>query len=354
MDRLPLIYIIKKLDLSKKIKYSKFLLVMTLPLLKATSVWRTILRNNFTRIELLADFLELNEEQRAQLILRPHFPLQVPLRLAQKMAKGTLDDPLVKQFLPTSQELMAHPRFVLDPVCDTSFQEEGKLLRKYEGRVLLVCTSACAMHCRYCFRQHFDYSSSKGFEDELSQIEQDLSIHEVILSGGDPLSLSDETLAQILGRLAKLPHIRRIRFHTRFPIGIPERIDESFLNLIASLPQQIYFVIHCNHPRELDQEIFDRLKALQRLGCIILNQAVLLKGINDDVSTLQQLAEQLINQGVIFYYLHQLDRVQGATHFEVEEKEGRFLITEIAKQLPGYAVPKYVREIAGEPNKTPL
>jgi EF-P beta-lysylation protein EpmB len=292
--------------------------------------------------------------QRAQLIARPDFPLQVPFRLAQKMAKGTLDDPLVKQFLPLSKELQVHPQFVLDPVCDASFQEEGKLLRKYEGRVLLVCTSACAMHCRYCFRQHFAYSSSRGYEEELTSIEQDLSIHEVILSGGDPLSLSDEILGQILGRLAKLPHIRRIRFHTRFPIGIPERIDEEFLNLIASLPQQIYFVIHCNHPRELDQEIFDRLRALQRLGCIILNQAVLLKGINDNASTLQQLAEQLVNQGILFYYLHQLDRVQGAAHFEVDEEKGRALIAEIAKQLPGYAVPKYVREVAGEPHKTPL
>jgi EF-P beta-lysylation protein EpmB len=329
---------------------------MSCPLLKMISPapWRAILRNNFTRVESLADFLELNEEQRAQLVMHSHFSLQVPLRLAQKMTKRTLDDPLVKQFLPTSQELQMHPQFTLDPVCDATFQEEGKLLRKYEGRVLLVCTSACAMHCRYCFRQHFPYHSSKGFEEELALIEQDLSIHEVILSGGDPLSLSDETLAQVLGRLAKLPHIRRIRFHTRFPIGIPERIDENFLNLIASLPQQIYFVIHCNHPRELDQDIFDRLRALQRLRCLILNQAVLLKGVNDDVNTLQQLAEQLVNQGIIFYYLHQLDRVQGAAHFEVEEEKGRLLLAEMAKKLPGYAIPKYVREVVGEPHKTPL
>jgi len=329
---------------------------MTCPLLKmiSSSSWRAILRRNFTRLEALANFLELNEKQRAQLIIHPEFPLQVPLRLAQKMAKGTLNDPLVKQFLPVLQELQVNSRFVLDPVCDASFQEEGKLLRKYEGRVLLVCTSACAMHCRYCFRQHFAYSSSKGFEEELASIEQDLSIHEVILSGGDPLSLSDEVLGQILGRLAKIPHIQRIRFHTRFPIGIPERIDEEFLNLIGSLPQQVYFIIHCNHPRELDQEIFDRLKALQRLGCLVLNQAVLLKGINDDANTLHQLAEQLANQGVIFYYLHQLDRVQGAAHFEVEEERGRALIAEMAKRLPGYAVPKYVREIAGEPHKTSL
>lgn len=329
---------------------------MSLPILKNNpiSLWRSILRKNFTRVELLADFLELNEKLRKQLILSPNFPLQVPLRLAQKMVKGTLEDPIVKQFLPTQQELHVQACFVLDPVCDTAFQQQRKLLCKYEGRVLLVCTSACAMHCRYCFRQNFDYDTSKSFEEELIQIKQDLSIHEVILSGGDPLSLSNEVLDHLLGRLAEMQHIRRIRFHTRFPIGIPERIDEEFLKIVAKLPQQIYFVIHCNHPRELDQEIFDRLRALQRLGCLILNQAVLLKGVNDDVDTLQQLSEQLANHGILFYYLHQLDRVQGSAHFEVEEEKGRFLIAEIAKSLPGYAVPKYVREVAGQAHKTPL
>lgn len=331
---------------------------MTCPSLKiissSPSSWRSIQRESFNRVEALADFLQLNEEQRSHLIFRPNFPFQVPFRLAQKMMKGTLYDPLVKQFLPLKQELDAHSGFILDPVCDADFQKESKLLHKYHGRVLLVCTSACAMHCRYCFRQNFDYSSSKGFEEELAIIEKDVSIQEVILSGGDPLSLSNETLGYILGSLAKFQHVQRIRFHTRFPIGIPERIDENFLNLIASLPQQIYFVIHCNHPRELDEDIFERLSMLQRLGCIILNQAVLLKGVNDDAHVLRQLAEQLVNHGIFFYYLHQLDRVKGAAHFEVEEEKGLALIDEIAKYLPGYAVPKYVREIAGEPNKTPL
>ncbi len=327
---------------------------MSCPLLKMApiSVWRSILRKNFTRVDQFADFLELNDAQRAQLILKPHFAFQVPLRLAEKMPKGTLDDPLVRQFLPLQAELKHHPDFVSDPVCDQAFQKEKKLLHKYDGRVLLVCTSACAMHCRYCFRQNFSYETDKTFEKELACIEQDLSVHEVILSGGDPLSLSDEMLAYLLESLAKLPHIRRIRFHTRFPIGIPERIDDSFLSLIAVVPQQVYFIIHCNHPRELDQDVLQHLNALQRLGCIIMNQAVLLKGVNDDVHTLKQLCEQLSNHGILPYYLHQLDRVQGTAHFEVDEERGRFLMQEIAKQLPGYAVPKYVREIAGEPYKT--
>lgn len=328
---------------------------MSIPLLKMESVtsWRAILRKNFSRLESLANFLELSEEQRSQLIVRPDFPLQVPLRLAQKMAKKTLEDPLVKQFLPLKQELESPSHFVRDPVCDADFQKKGKLLCKYEGRVLLLCTSACAMHCRYCFRQHFAYETSPLFEEELKMIEQDLTIHEVILSGGDPLSLSNDTLSTLLRRLSKMPHIKRIRFHTRFPIGIPERIDEDFLSMMAGLPQQVYFVIHCNHPRELDQDIFDHLKALQSLGCVLLNQAVLLKGVNDEVMILQQLAEELVDHGILFYYLHQLDRVRGAAHFEVEEEKGRFLIAEIAKKLPGYAVPKYVREVAGDAHKTP-
>ena len=316
--------------------------------------WQAILRKNFTRVESLAEFLELNAEQRGQLLFHPRFAVQVPLRLAQKMAKRTLDDPLTRQFLPLKQENNHFLDFVRDPVCDASFQQAGKLLHKYEGRVLLICSKGCAMHCRYCFRQQFDYDTSKSFEKELAWIKREESIHEVILSGGDPLSLSNDTLGHLLENLSAMPHIKRIRFHSRFPIGIPERIDESFVNLLASLPQQVYIVLHCNHPKELDEDIFRHLRTLQRVGCILLNQAVLLKGVNDDVSILQQLCEQLVDHGILPYYLHQLDRVTGAAHFEVEEAKGRWLIDEIAKLLPGYAVPKYTREIAGEPYKTHL
>lgn len=318
------------------------------------SLWRKILKTNITKLEQLADLLEWSEEQRAKILRRPNFPLLVPLRLAKKMAKGTLEDPLVKQFVPMEEELEEHPLFVADPVCDALFQTEGKLLQKYEGRVLLVCTSACAMHCRYCFRQNYPYDSGNDFAKELSLIEQDPSIHEVILSGGDPLSLSNEKLAYILHRLSKMDHIKRIRFHTRFLIGIPERIDEQFLELLAALEKQVIIVIHCNHKRELDQDIFDKIRALQKIGCVMLNQAVLLKGVNDNVATLTELGEELANHGVFFYYLHQLDQVKGAVHFSVSENEGRYLLKEMTKKLPGYAVPKYVREIAGEPSKTGL
>jgi len=330
---------------------------MSLPLLQssAPSLWQTILRQNITCVNQLADFLELSLEQKAQLVQHPTFALNIPLRLVQKMQKGTLEDPLFKQFVPLQKEQEYHSLFIADPVCDESFRKGKKLLHKYEGRALLLCTSACAMHCRYCFRQNFNYETEdKLFEKELAWLKQDLAIHEVILSGGDPLSLSSRRLASILLTLAEFSHIRRIRFHTRFPIGIPERIDQEFLDLIAQLPQQVYFVIHCNHPHELDQDIFKHLKPLQKLGCILLNQSVLLKGVNDDPQTLKLLCETLVNEGILPYYLHQLDRVNGAAHFEVTQERGRQLIKEIAQSLSGYAIPKYVQEIAGEPYKTPL
>lgn len=318
-----------------------------------SSLWRKIQRHNFTRWEKLADYLELDQQQRQAIAVRPQFPLNLPLRLAKKIHKGTLDDPILRQFLPTINENQQATDFFIDPVGDQTFCKTSKLLHKYQGRVLLVCTSACAMHCRYCFRQNFEYDvTDQSFADELEVISKDPSIHEVILSGGDPLSLSDSTLHTLLQALVSLPHIRRIRFHTRFPIGIPERIDEHFLALLKDLPIQVWFVIHTNHVRELDEEILERLKRLQKIGIPILNQSVLLRGVNDTVDDLKDLCETLVDHGIIPYYLHQLDRVQGAAHFEVSEEVGLQLIKELSKRLSGYAIPKYVREIPGESGKT--
>lgn len=318
-------------------------------------LWKQILRQNFNQLEPLADFLQLTPGQRSLLLLKPKFALNLPLRLAQKIQKSTLDDPILKQFIPHQNENDLFEGFLPEPVADAKFRKETKLLQKYEGRVLLICTSACAMHCRYCFRQNYDYTTNeKLFKNELEFIRNDPSIHEVILSGGDPLSLSDEILRPLLESIDVIPHISRIRFHTRFPIGIPERIDDSFLELLSSLKKQVWFVIHVNHKRELDDEILQRLKALSKLGCQLLNQSVLLKGVNDDVEILSELCEELVNHGILPYYLHQLDRVQGASHFEVKEEEGRRLIAELMKRLPGYAVPKFVREIPGETSKTLL
>lgn len=315
--------------------------------------WQIALRQNFTQWETLADFLELTAEQRKSILVKSRFPLNLPLRIAQKIPKGTLDDPLLRQFLPTVAEGVPTPHFVTDPVGDQGCKKSSKLLHKYAGRVLLVCTSACAMHCRYCFRQNFDYDvQSKSFDQEIQLIAQDPSIKEVILSGGDPLSLPDRMLKELLDAISSISHVKRIRFHTRFIMGIPERIDESFLSILKDVSCQLYFVIHANHPREFDADIWESLKRLQQVGAIVLNQAVLLRGVNDDVEVFKELCEQLADHGVLPYYLHQLDRVQGAGHFEVSEEEGYRLIEEVAKQLSGYAVPRYVREVAGEPGKT--
>lgn len=314
--------------------------------------WRQIQRENFTSLSHLADFLQLSQEQRALLISPSSFILNLPRRLADKMAKGTLDDPLVRQFVPLAQELNIVAGFVKDPVGDCSSQLTSRLLKKYAGRALLITTGACAMHCRYCFRREYDYQVSKDtFSAELELIAQDSSIREVMLSGGDPLSLSNEKLTALLKGIEAIEHVKIIRFHTRFPIGIPERLDGPFLNLVHNLKKQVYFVVHVNHPLELDDEV---LLALKKLKVPLLNQAVLLKDVNDDEETLFSLCSKLIEHGILPYYLHQLDQVVGSAHFHVDEERGRELIEYLRKNLSGYAVPKYVREIEGEFSKSPL
>lgn len=317
--------------------------------------WKHILRTNFTKIEELATYLNLSPEQALELDHEPHFILNLPRRLAEKMKKETLECPIFKQFVPLKKEREVTQGFALDPVQEASFRKEAKLLHKYEGRTLIVSTSACAMHCRYCFRKHFPYEREvASFDKELLAIEQDPTISEVILSGGDPLSLSDRTLQELLSRIGAIPHVRRARFHTRFPIGIPERITPEFLSILKEFPKQIWFVIHSNHPREFDEDIWQALKEVQKLGIPVLNQSVLLQGINDKPGVLEELSSLLIDHGVSPYYVHQLDRVQGISHFEVEETKGRELVSEIQKHLPGYAVPRYVREVPGLPSKTIL
>lgn len=317
--------------------------------------WREIQRKNFTSLAELTSFLELSSEQSQRLLARPSFPLNLPRRLAEKIEKQRLDDPILRQFVPTQQELEQHPEFSSDPVADQLASIEKKCVKKYAGRVLLLTTGACAMHCRYCFRQNYPYTPHQaGLTKELSVIRSDPSVKEVILSGGDPLSLSNRHLATILTELDSIEHVKRIRFHTRFPIGIPERIEPEFLQLLASIQTQIWFVVHSNHPKELDPDVLTAFKQIQKLGIPVLNQWVLLRGVNDDLDTLKELCEKLSDHGIFPYYLHQLDRVEGGAHFEVSEEKGRYLIQELTKQLSGYSVPKYVREIPGEPSKTPL
>jgi EF-P beta-lysylation protein EpmB len=233
--------------------------------------------------------------------------------------------------------------------------KEKKLLQKYQGRSLLVTTKACVMNCRFCFRQNFDYErEDKTFKKELAYLKNDPSISEIILSGGDPLSLSNSHLSELFKELENIPHLKRLRFHTRFPLGIPERLDAELLGLLAGLRFQTVFVIHCNHPAELDETVLAKLKEVQKLGIPVLSQTVLLKNVNDRVEVLKELFERMVDFGIQPYYLHQLDPVEGAAHFEVSEDIGRNLIRELAGMLPGYAVPRYVKEIPNELSKSPL
>lgn len=316
--------------------------------------WREIQRKNFTRLNDLLDYLEFDQSSRAHFSKTPAFPLNLPLRLAQKIEKNTLSDPILRQFVPLIEEEKQVAGFVVDSVGDCGARREDKLLQKYSSRALLVTTAACAMNCRFCFRQHFDYSQNRGFEKELEQIAKDENLKEVILSGGDPLSLSDEVLKTLLNNLSEIPHIQLIRFHTRFPIGIPERIDDSFLSALSEVRPQVIFVSHINHPREVDEDVIEALKKVQKLGIPLLNHSVLLKGVNDNVETLRELFLKLISNAVMPYYLNQLDRVQGAAHFEVDEMRGKELVRQLQERLPGYGVPKYIREIAGQKSKTLL
>jgi EF-P beta-lysylation protein EpmB len=316
--------------------------------------WRQIQRKNFTSLVKLADFLEWGEKERSLLSPSP-FVLNVPLRLAQKMEKKSLEDPLVRQFIPLQEKAPKGLHFLKDPVGDIQARCTPNLLKKYEGRALLITTSACAMHCRYCFRQNYPYETeTKGFEKELELIAADPTIEEVILSGGDPLSLSNITLDRLLIDLSKIPHLQRVRFHTRFPIGIPERIDGEFLEALKRSRFQFWLIVHINHPKELDEDLFSRLAEVQKLGIPVLNQAVLLKGVNDSEEALLNLFGTLANRGIFAYYLHQLDKVLGAERFEVAEARGLELIRYLENHLPGYAVPKYVREVPGAGSKVAI
>ncbi len=310
--------------------------------------WRKIQKENFTNLDTLGKFLELD------LSYSSPFPLNLPRRLASKIKKGTLNDPILKQFLPVDEEENPPLSYLDDPVCDTSFQKTPRLLQKYRGRALLITTSACAMHCRFCFRQNYPYDPNTDFSKELEILRNDPTITEIILSGGDPLSLSDVTLKRVVENLEAIPHLKLLRFHTRFPIGIPERITDSFLEILKTSRLQTIFVIHVNHPRELDDEIFAALKKISSLGIPLLCQSVLLSGVNDDFETLKTLFITLATGGIIPYYLHQLDHVKQGHHFEVSTEKGLKLMEKLRGELPGYAVPKFVQEIPFKNSKTPL
>ncbi len=309
-------------------------------------------------LKLLSD-LKLSPEQiPGGISSKNSFPLRVPRSYVARMQTGDPNDPLLLQVLSRQWEQEDRPGFQLDPVGDGPATASPGLLHKYQGRVLLITTGACPVHCRYCFRRHYPYSDSRPDNGDWSKamdyIAADPSITEVILSGGDPLSLSNERLQTISDELAKIPHIQRLRLHTRMPIVLPERIDTGFKKWLRNLPWQTIVVTHCNHANELDEQVSNTLAELKAVGATLLNQSVLLKGVNDNVAALVKLSEALFKSGTLPYYLHLLDRVAGSAHFEVDEPIALSLINEIQRQLPGYLIPKLVREIAGKPHKIQL
>jgi EF-P beta-lysylation protein EpmB len=290
--------------------------------------------------------------------LRTPPPLLVPESFLQRMRPGDINDPLLRQVLPLAEEGEDVPGFTIDALEEARFRKAPGLLHKYEGRALLVLTGACAIHCRYCFRRHYPYSQEPkrldDWEPALSAIEHDESIREVLLSGGDPLMLTDERLGAVVRRLEEFPHLRRLRIHTRLPIVLPDRVTLELIDLLTSLRITPVVVVHANHAAELVGDCALALRQLVQSGVMLLNQAVLLRGVNDSIEALAGLSERLIDLGIKPYYLHQLDRVAGTAHFEVPEEFGRTLIAGLRKRLPGYLVPQFVREVPGEDFKLPL
>jgi EF-P beta-lysylation protein EpmB len=286
------------------------------------------------------------------------FPLRVPRGFVARMRHGDPGDPLLRQVLPLDDEDRIVPGFGFDAVGDGAARRSGGLIHKYRGRALLVATGSCAVHCRYCFRRHYPYAedsaAAAGWREAVAAVAADASIGEVILSGGDPLSLADHKLAELTDALRGVPHVRRLRIHTRLPIVLPERVDAGLLAWLRGLPWPVVVVVHANHPNEFDPDVDAAIAALRDAGAVVFNQAVLLRGVNDTVDALAELCERGFAAGVLPYYLHQLDRVAGTAHFEVEDARALALHAALAARLPGYLLPRLVREVAGDPAKRAL
>jgi EF-P beta-lysylation protein EpmB len=286
------------------------------------------------------------------------FALRVPRGFVARMRPGDPRDPLLLQVLPQLAELDAVAGFVADAVGDLAAREAQGVLHKYHGRALLIASGSCAVNCRYCFRRHFPYgeeiAAAGQWHKALEHLRNDSSISELILSGGDPLALATPKLEELSRGLAGLGHVTRLRIHTRLPVVLPERIDAAFLAWLSALPLQKVVVLHANHANEFDGRVDAACAALRAAGATLLNQSVLLRGVNDDAGTLAGLSERLFAAGVLPYYLHQLDRVQGAAHFEVDDARALALVEAVRHRLPGYLVPRLVREVAGDASKRPL
>jgi EF-P beta-lysylation protein EpmB len=286
------------------------------------------------------------------------FPLRVPRPYASRIQRGNPYDPLLRQVLPVTLENLSVPGYVSDPLHEVSSNIMPGIIHKYHGRVLLILAGSCAINCRYCFRRSFPYQANQNNSAEwdlaLDYIRQHNDISEVILSGGEPLIHSDDRLRQLVSSIADIAHVKRLRVHTRLPIVIPQRVTSGMLDWLTSFRLQSIVVLHTNHAAEIDDEVFATLHKIKSCGVTLLNQSVLLKGVNDDLDTLKQLSERLFDAGAMPYYLHLLDKIEGAAHFDVATSRAQQLVGQLCATLPGYLVPKLVRECAGEPAKTPI
>ena len=324
-----------------------------------TEDWQIQLSGGYSRVEELLTALNLKPDDLPRR-LRAHgeFPLRVPKAFVSKMEPGNPNDPLLLQILPQAQELTPAPGFNSDPLEEARFTPVPGLIHKYRSRVLLTTSGACAVNCRYCFRRHFPYGDHRISQPQIQAIvaylQQHPEINEVIFSGGDPLAISNSRFAALVEQLSDLPHITRLRIHTRFPVVIPERIDQSLLQLMEQPRFQWLMVIHSNHPNELDPDLARAMALLRERRVTLLNQSVLLKGINDSARTLARLSDQLFSMGVMPYYLHLLDPVAGSAHFQVAEPDSVKIYQDLLGILPGYLVPKLVREAPDRPSKTPI
>jgi EF-P beta-lysylation protein EpmB len=324
--------------------------------LNKSAGWQHALMNAITDPQELLALLNLDasllDAARAAAKL---FPLKIPREFVTRIEKNNLYDPLLLQIMPLKEELIHTQGYLEDPLEEAKVNPIPGLLHKYCGRVLLTFIGTCAINCRYCFRRHFPYTDnnpgSTGWERALNYISDDKSIHEVILSGGDPLVANDRTLQTFSDKLNLIPHIKRLRIHSRIPVILPERITPEFIAWLTQLKQKPVLVIHCNHPQEINAAVTAAMRLLTNAGITVLNQSVLLKGVNDNADTLVALSEALFEIGVHPYYLHALDKVQGTAHFDLDRETAQSLHWEISQRLSGYLVPKLVYEQPGAPSK---
>jgi lysine-2,3-aminomutase-related protein len=322
------------------------------------SDWRELWRDAITDAAELLRAVGLGDRPELLPADDAGFALRVPRGFVARMRHGDPADPLLLQVLPQRVEHDRVEGFTMDAVGDMASRAGHGILHKYDGRALLIASGSCAVNCRYCFRRHFPYGEETAaagqWREALACVRADRSIRELILSGGDPLALATHKLEELSRGVAELPHITRLRIHTRLPVVLPERIDDAFVAWLAALPLQKVVVLHANHANEFDAGVDAACTRLRAAGATLLNQSVLLRGVNDDAGTLAALSERMFAAGVLPYYLHQLDRVQGAAHFEVDDARALALLDALRARLPGYLVPKLVREVGGDPSKRPL